>query len=72
MTNRGAPKGNQNASKGRETHFHVGTSFALKGVAKLAAGPDGLSEYINNLVRNDIKQNRPDLVDRFPEAFRIE
>ncbi len=71
MSTRGAPRGNQNAAKdGRETQFNVRTTAALKGAAKVAAMPGGLSDLINNAVREYIKTHRPDLADRFPDAFR--
>lgn len=70
MSTRGAPKGNQNAAKDvRETQFNVRTTAALKGAAKVAAMPGGLSDLINNAVREYIKAHRPDLAERFPEAF---
>lgn len=71
MSTRGAPKGNQNAAKeGRDTHFNIRTSSALKGAAKVAAMPGGVSDLINNAVREYIRARRPDVVERFPDAFK--
>lgn len=70
MTTRGAPKGNQNANKGRETHFHVGTSFALKGAASAAAEPGKLASLVNDAVREYLQAHHPDIVRRFPDAFK--
>lgn len=71
MSTRGAPKGNQNAAKeGRDTHFNIRTSAALKGAAKVAAMPGGVSDLINSAVREYIQKHRPDVVERFPEAFK--
>lgn len=73
ITRRGAPKGSKNNLKdGRDTHFNIRTSAALKGAAKVAAMPGGVSDLINNAVREYIRTHRPDVVERFPDAFKDE
>lgn len=70
---KGAPKGNQNATKeGRPASFSVRTTSALKGAAKVAAMPGGIADLVNAAVREYIQAHRPDVVERFPEAFRDE
>lgn len=66
---RGAQPGNQNAAKGRETHFHAPTSHSLKGAAKVAAMPGSLADLINAAVREYIHRHRPDVAERFSNAF---
>lgn len=70
MTTRGAPKGNQNAAKeGRDAFLHIRTSSAFKGAVNAAAQPGGMSDYIHAALREYIRQNQPEIVERYPEAF---
>lgn len=70
MSARGAPKGNQNASRGRETTIQFKTRFAFKGAAKAAAPEGDLTVLAHTAIREWIERNRPDVIERFPEAFK--
>lgn len=67
---RGAPKGNQNASRGRETTYQFKTSHAFKGASKAAAPGGDLTVLGSTAIREWIERNRPDVIERFPEAFK--
>jgi hypothetical protein len=67
---RGAPKGNQNAAKeGRTAFLHIRTSSEFKGALN-AAAPGGMTDFIHEALREYMREHHPDVVERFPEAFR--
>lgn len=71
MKKPGAPKGNQNAAKeGRDAFLHIRTSSEFKGAVNAAAQPGGMTDFIHEALREHIRLHRPDVVERFPEAFR--
>lgn len=67
----GAPKGNRNAAKeGRTAFLHIRTSSEFKGAVNAAATPRGMTDFIHEALREHIRKHRPDVVERFPDAFR--
>jgi len=71
MKPRGAPKGNQNAAKeGRSAILHLRTTSDFKGALNAASLPGGMTDFVHLALRDYIRQHRPDVVERFPEAFK--